>query len=438
MKLRAAWTVSPRAILVIGWFVAIFYAYPGYMNNEAVDQLIDSRYGSFSDWHSPMLTLVWRLVGIVVSGPPGMLVLQVTALLLGAYHLFRRTMSDRAAAIAASALLVFPPVLATTGLICEESQLVAFLLLGILGLASPRRALKLGGLVALLVASAMRPGAALLVLPVIALGFVWRDDHRGALRYAVAFVTWALIAACAAGLNALLVDKVTRRVEVSLAERDIAGTIAKAGPIDDAALRDELAGLTLRGDSDLQRRIRECYGRGLSIMTGEHRVFEAPTSDDGKQRLEDIRVSLALAYPGGYARHRGRIAIRVLGVSRNKDWKPVVTSFVGHPDHRMAIHHSARHAAPQRLLVRIVQWFSEGPLFRPYVYVAIALILLPLAIRRRHRDAVMLLAAGVAYELALVVVTEAPELRLSHPMIVTTLLAVVLMVARHARPHASR
>ena len=79
-----------------------------------------------------------------------------------------------------------------------------------------------------------------------------------------------------------------------------------------------------------------------------------------------------------------------------------------------------------------MRWLSTGVLFRPYVYLAIALILLPLALRRRERAAVVLLASGIAYELALFVVTSDAEYRYSHWMIVATLLAVVVLIARGA------
>ena len=150
--------LSPRAILVIGWLVFMLYAYPGYMNSEAVDQLIDARYGQFTDWHSPMLTEVWRVVGFVVSGPAGMLVLQSLLVLVGGYRLLRRAMSERAAAIAMCGVLVFPPVIATMGLVCPEALLAGCFLVGLDALRSPRRALKLVGLGLLVIGSAMRPG----------------------------------------------------------------------------------------------------------------------------------------------------------------------------------------------------------------------------------------------------------------------------------------
>jgi len=230
----------------------------------------------------------------------------------------------------------------------------------------------------------------------------------------------------------LLVDHETRRPEVRLAGLDVAGTLAKAGPIDDAEISGLLDGLVFVVDRDLQQHARAAYARSHSIMAGADRVFETPQTERGKQRLIDARRSLALAHPGAYAAHRWRQALRVLGVVRGKQWRPLVASAVGNPDQRDPANHAARHSRVQGALVAVVRVFSKGVLFRPYVYLVIALILLPLALRRREREAVVLLASGIAYELALFVVTSDAEYRYSHWMIVATLLAVVVMIARGA------
>ena len=60
----------------------------------------------------------------------------------------------------------------------------------------------------------------------------------------------------------------------------------------------------------------------------------------------------------------------------------------------------------------------------------IALILLPFAVRARHREAAMLLASGIAHEASLFVLAIDPEYRLSHWMILCTWAAALMMLAR--------
>ena len=85
--------VGARSILLAGWLLFLLYAYPGYMDTAAVDMLIDSRYRQISDWHSPMMTWVWEVVGLVIAGPAGMLLLQSGLFLFGARALLARVMS---------------------------------------------------------------------------------------------------------------------------------------------------------------------------------------------------------------------------------------------------------------------------------------------------------------------------------------------------------
>src|SRR6185369_3923165 len=151
--------------------------FPGYVMTEGADQLVDSRVGTFTDWHPVMMTEVWRLVGHVISGPPGMLLVQSALLLFGTFVLARRFVTDRAAAFVAIAILLLPPVMTTMAVICAEAQLVAWLVGGTALLLAERRALRLAGLVAMMIACGMGGGAVLAVLPLIVVPFRWRDEQ---------------------------------------------------------------------------------------------------------------------------------------------------------------------------------------------------------------------------------------------------------------------
>ena len=76
MKLRLS-RVPPRWILVATVLVVIAYAFPGYMNWDADDQLHQAR-GLLPryDWHPPIMAAYWKVVEYVVHGPFGLLVIQ--------------------------------------------------------------------------------------------------------------------------------------------------------------------------------------------------------------------------------------------------------------------------------------------------------------------------------------------------------------------------
>src|SRR5262249_3941645 len=146
-------------ILLAGWLLFLLYAYPGYLLTESANQLFDARTGGFTDWHSPMMTEVWRIVSIPIAGPAGMLLLQSGLLLWGGFVLLRRTLSARAAAIAAVCILVFPPIMAPMAVITPEAQFAAFLIAGTAALSSERPAWRYTGLGLMVVACGLREGA---------------------------------------------------------------------------------------------------------------------------------------------------------------------------------------------------------------------------------------------------------------------------------------
>src|SRR5262245_9378172 len=100
------------------------------MSSDSATQLADARSHQYTDWHPPVMAAMWTVLDKIVAGPALMLVLQGSLFLIGSYRLLRAVLSERAAAIAASAILLFPPVLAPMAVIWKDSQMAGFLLMG--------------------------------------------------------------------------------------------------------------------------------------------------------------------------------------------------------------------------------------------------------------------------------------------------------------------
>ncbi|MBC7978790.1 MAG: hypothetical protein H7138_27715, partial [Myxococcales bacterium] len=117
---------TPFAILACAWLAMVLYANPGYLSYDSVHVLAEARVGHYLD----LAALIWRVVDHVVPGPFGMLLLQVTGVLCGAYRVLRSCLSPRRAAVCAGLVLWWPAISGTLGVIWTESHAAAWLLLG--------------------------------------------------------------------------------------------------------------------------------------------------------------------------------------------------------------------------------------------------------------------------------------------------------------------
>jgi hypothetical protein len=114
----------------------------------------------------------------------------------------------------------------------------------------------------------------------------------------------------------------------------------------------------------------------------------------------------------------------------------VTTSFTVRDDPPLAA--SISHNASPSLVQR--GWFAfaravPGVLYVPFVYFAIALLLVPIA---RSRLVFALLGSGLGYELGLVPFAMNGDYRYSHWLILSTVVAAVLVFVRRYGPASSR
>ena len=261
--------LTPRTILGIAIAGVILYSYPGLVSYDSVDQLAQGRHWQLGDWHPPAMSALWRVVELFVGGPFGMLVLQTTALVLGAYAIVRDQVSLHTAAIVALAIAWFPPILTVTGVIWSDPQMAGYLLVGIAALLSPRPRVRLLGLLAFVLASVLRHNA--LAATFAPLALLWGREQRSlARRYALAVVVWIAVTAASLGINAALVTEHQHPFARSAAPMDISGIIHFAPPITDAALKQLLSGVPLHVDHELQQAIAAAYEPRGSFIYFEH------------------------------------------------------------------------------------------------------------------------------------------------------------------------
>ena len=251
------WLVRERWILVAAALGLVLFGFPGLMSYDSVAQLDQARRWDLGDWHPPAMALVWRAVEVVVAGPVGMLLLQISAFVGGGYLLLRSSMSARAAAWTTLALCWYPPILTTMGVIWKDSQMAGYLLLGLAALRSSRPRVRWAGVAVLVIASAMRHNAAAATFAPILLLWNAEAPQPRWRRLAIACAVWIGISATSVGMNAVLAQREEHPWTRSVAVTDIVGIVRWSPPLDDAYLSRVLAGTRLRVTENIQRALTD-------------------------------------------------------------------------------------------------------------------------------------------------------------------------------------
>lgn len=421
--------LTPRRILIGGWLLFLLYCYPGFLQTDGADLLGDLQYGTITDWYSPMFAALWRITDWFLAGPAGMLIFQSGLFLTGCFHLLRRETDERRAAWIAIAVVMFPGVLATGALVSPEALLAGLLASAAAALTSDRHGVRIVGLALIVFACGLRSWAALAASPIVVAWFRWGDESPWR-RRGIAIAAWIGCALLAVGINAVVVDRETRRNEVTLALNDTVQTICRA-KLGDAKVRSALGDAKLAPSPDIAKRACEIKNKSSAWTLGDSRIFEEPKTDADREALVGARTSIAVAAPKAFLAHRWRTFLRVLGVNTKR---PLYADPIQDPNTAKAIGHLASHSKLQSALLAPMRWLAKTPVLKPYLYLLLALIVLLLAAFRRHRLVIALVASGIVYELTVMFTALTVQRRESHWMMAATVLAIGLVIARRFWP----
>ncbi|HVK84580.1 MAG TPA: hypothetical protein VM513_10765 [Kofleriaceae bacterium] len=411
------------------------------MTLDSFDHLNEARTGFYTDSHPPVIPALWSVVDRVIAGPAGMLLLQITTFQLGLYLIFRRTFGRVGAAIAASGVLVFPPVMAPMAVIWKDCLMAGFLALGIGALPSERRWVRVAALLSLMLATAFRYNAFAATLPVVVLVFEWRPGLPRVRRYAIAAGAWLAITMTAFGLNAALTDRKMHFWHSSLAVFDIVGTLAHVDAVPDAELEKLFADTGLRVHGDLHAKLRTAYTPRdfMPIIAKRHALWSLPimgTTPAPQAQRDAIEVlwwDVVTEHPGAYLQHRFAVLSEVLCLGEvGRPPLAVTPRDVRIPQLAGALGVSTEWSPAQRTATAWLEGIAEHtPLFVPWLYAVLAIVWLLLT--RGSRDVFALLASGLLLELTLLFLAPSPDYRYSHWLVICTTIGMVQLTARRLR-----
>ncbi|MGP7795917.1 hypothetical protein [Sphingomonas sp. CLY1604] len=409
---RAAAYAGGAAALLFVASLAIFW--PGYLQYDSLVQYQQALSGTYDDWHPPIMAHLWSLFGPSGQGP--MAVLQ-----LGGYWL---GFGALAAALAASgrgraaALLigvaVWPPLLGWQPVVLKDTQMLGALLagLGLIGwwrLRGRRVPRAVWSLVALLFGYAMlvRANAVFAVVPLCVM-LLRRRGGMPSLRQAgvgagATLVAILAVIALASPINHDLFAAARSGVERTQPIYDLAGIAVRSG--------DPAIGIPAPAISRLAA--RTCVRPYFWDPLGEPTRCEAEVAPLREAPPGVLYGRLALAavrHPWSYAAHRLAHLNSTWRWLVPYRWPGAAPPEANEPNRLGLAAPGGAALAWQRLATLLV----ETPLGWPVLWVVLALVALPRALRGSDpasRLAAALLVSALALEMSFGVLSIASDLR---------------------------
>jgi hypothetical protein len=270
------------------------------------------------------------------------------------------------------------------------------------------------------VATAARHNGWLATLPLI---FLWTRRWSGWRRIAVLGGASLALLIGAMTTNSVLADK-HESPWISVAIHDVMGVTTLSG----APLEPSWCDCPRVESSALEKNYEPVFWktpmRKLKLPMPEERYLAA---------LKSQWIDTVLSNPGAYVEHRLRTFGVVLAITR-PPFDPVL--YERHPPRKRKrlywpIRHDHGQTWVQVKIESLLRWLGKGGggLYQPWLYMLLALVLLPLAFLWRHGrlEIAMLLMSGLLCELSLVIMAPSGDYRYSIWMIVTVLVASGVM-----------
>ena len=374
MRVSTRLACSLAAGFGIVFTVACFF--PGYMSPDSVNQLWQGRTMSFTDWHPPVMSLLWGLLDRAIPGPAGMLILHSimfwSGLSLFVYHLgFERAW----AALAILLVGLAPPVFALLSTIWKDVGMGCSLVLacGLL-LRADRKHSKIAWVLAIIClwyGLAVRHNAIIAVVPLsiwaaLISCALWSgrssDSRLSDVLRACSLVLLLVIAAV--GANRLLTKQGSPRVVQVILVHDLVGVSLETNRLD---LPDYLVeALGSREVSALKPLYTPNDVVGLFCCDTEHRLLPIVGEAD---KFADLWAKWRSTIPhhlGAYFRHRTRVFESEMGIGRAAVCAPYWSGIDPNP------WGFAVYSTPlNRRVMRILSEVSNSLLFRGWFWLAL-------------------------------------------------------------------
>lgn len=435
--IHTARRIPSYAVLIVAAAIPIVYAFPGYMNYDAADQLRQARTGWYDDWHPPLMAKYWRILDEIIHGPFLMLVLQIALFVWGAYGLLKQRFQPLTAAAITLVVLAFPPVLAPMGVVWKDAQMVGFLLAGFMLILRESWFARAAGIVLLFFAAGVRDNACTAMPPLLLLA-AWTWGYRRKLAICgVAFALFLAITGSAIVANRQLTDERAYAWTKSNAIHDIAGAYYFAPPMTDGEVRKELEGVPLLVENNIQKRFHDLYITRwwLQLAFNEAPIFNVRPDADEREARTAAYWRVVRNHSREFLKHRWWVMRELLGLGENRPDEPVCITNAGTPTqaHELGVDRNKPSFVQRWFNRKLNRYANNTMMFRPWMYLLLGLIMLGYAIWRRNTFVIAVVMSGVLYEAAYFIAAAGAPFRYSNWMILCMCLATLTVFGERLR-----
>jgi len=433
-----AWLLALLAVLGFGLELRVFW--PGLMSTDSFEQYVQAALHRYSDHHPPIMAWVWSLTDRVIPGPAGMLILHLSLLWIGLWSVAE---GARKRGFRYTWLIlpigVMPWIANIAGVIWKDVGMACALLAagGLLyDVENSDRRLRFlvitTGFVLIAYATMVRANGFFAALPLAAYA-VATVRPRGAFTRAagigVAFV--ALVLGGQQLLERKVLDASPRHLSQLVMLFDLAGIACRGGGIDiPIAFRKpgyDAAALCPAYDPDQVDKLFFFPKSPLQMSLDE----------DAVQKLRGKWLAAATQYPKLYLAHRMQSFAGLLGLHRvSEDDRYLRQPYMQPNPWGFAFTPNTLSSA----LDASVDALADSGLFSGALWIAVAAVLLVVIARRRlqARFEAVLLVSGLMNALPYLFLSLAPNYRFLYWTVLSTSVALVLMLLRAIAPELHR
>lgn len=438
-------------IVVLCIAVTVYIFYPGYMDNDALDQFKQGVNGDFNDWHPPIMSWLWMQVNRVFSGALGMLLMHVTLYWCGLGALIHYSTKGLPGKSLYLLIGFYPPAFMLLSTIVKDVAMATSLIFGfsLILLSERKRSLLLfvPGIVFLGYGMFIRHNAILAVFPLILLsGFVLAKIYPVQIGKAsstkmsliLGIFLFGIVFTIGSFVDNLLTQKKTYPFQ-QIMLHDLAGMSIR---LKTYLIPESMASSEQPSMKDLRRiyqrnSIKNLYWPDFTNI--HYKILHDPAQVG---ELVNAWVKGVVDYPRAYLLQRSNVFASVINLQGGKNCAPyyyvdTVYKPRGHYESAAVYDYYSKNPTTN-LVFTAVELLRNSIIYRNWVYIALSLVLftvsLHIAVKSKTLEnsflsgALALSASGSLYGLAYFFVATACDFRMFYWNVISSLVACIFLI----------